>query len=159
MALTGVTLECPMALVVTSNSCYAHFFLTPVLNIKNSELFKDKIVSLVDYNKKLPDLTEFLKLNKKFEQEKKGLLNQIKQLKEDKARIKCDSIFWNKKCKTLAKNYDHLVERLLIYEDDHCYVGKNKKVIHAPIHESKFSEGMKSMLKYAHKQLQLQKEK
>ena len=50
----------------------------PVLNIKNSKLFKDKIISSVDYNKKLPDHTEFLKLNRKFEQEKKGLVNQIK---------------------------------------------------------------------------------
>ena len=91
------------------------------------------MVNSVDYNKKLPDHTEFLKLNKKFEHEKKGLLNQIKQLKEDKARIKCGSIFWNKKCKTLAKNYDYLVERLSIYEDGHCYVGKNKKVIPAPM--------------------------
>ena len=64
-----------------------------MLNIKNSKLFKHKIVSSVDYNKKLPDHTEFLKLNKKLEQEKKGLLNQIKQLKADKARIKCNSIF------------------------------------------------------------------
>ena len=53
----------------------------------------------------------------------------------------------------LAKNYDHLVEQLSIYEDGHCYVGKNKRVIPAPIDKSKFFEGMKSMLKYAHKQL------
>ena len=126
-----------------------------MLNTKNSKLFKDKIVSSVDYNRKLPNHVDFfLKLNKKFEQEKKSLLNQIKQLKEDKARIKCDYIFWNRKCATLERNYDHLAERLSIYEDGHCYVGKNKKAIPALIDESKFSEGVKSMLKYAHKQLQ-----
>ena len=122
-------------------------------------MFKDKLVSSVDYNKKLPDHTEFLKLNKKFEQEKKDLLNQIKQLKADKARIKCDSIFWNNKCTTLKRNYDHLIERISIYEVGHCYAGKNKKVIPAKIDESKFSEGVKSMLLYAHKRLQLRKEK
>ena len=129
-----------------------------MLNLKNSKLFKDKLVSSVDYNKKLPNHTEFLKLNKKFEQEKKDLLNQIKQLKADKARIKCDSIFWSKKCDTLERNYEHLIERISIYEAGHCYVGKNKKVIPAKIDESKFSEGVKSMLLYAHKRLQLQKE-
>jgi prefoldin subunit 5 len=131
----------------------------PVLNLKNSKLFKDKLVSSVDYNKKLPDHNEFVKLNKKFEQEKKDLLNQIKQLKADKARIKCDSIFWNRKCATLERNYDHLIERISIYETGHCYAGKNKKVIPAKIDESKFSEGVKSMLLYVHQRLKFQREK
>ena len=43
---------------------------TPLLNLKNTKMFKDNLVSSVYYNKKLPDHTEFLKLNKKFEQEK-----------------------------------------------------------------------------------------
>jgi hypothetical protein len=131
----------------------------PVLNLKNSKLFKDKLVSSVDYNKKLPDHNEFVKLHKKFEQEKKVLLNQIKQLKADKARIKCDSIFWNRKCATLERNYDHLIEHISIYETGHCYAGKNKKVIPAKIDESKFSKGVKSMLLYAHQRLKLQREK
>ena len=36
-----------------------------------------------------------------------------------------------KKCATLERNYDHLVERILIYEIGHCYVSKNKTVIPA----------------------------
>ena len=39
----------------------------PVLNLKRSKLFKDKLVSSVEYTKKLPDHNEFVKLNKKFD--------------------------------------------------------------------------------------------
>ena len=38
----------------------------PVLSIKSRKLFKDKIVSSLDYNRKLPDDDDLLKLKKTF---------------------------------------------------------------------------------------------
>jgi len=54
----------------------------------------------VDYMRKLPSHDEILKLSERHQKEKNKLLNQIKFLKEEKARIICDLIFWDRKCGT-----------------------------------------------------------
>ena len=50
----------------------------PLLNLKNCKL--RKIVSSVNYNKKLPNHDEFLKLNRLHDQENNRFLNTIKHL-------------------------------------------------------------------------------
>ena len=119
----------------------------PVFNLQNCLAYKNNIVSLVDFNIPFPNHAEIIRIYKVHEMEKKQLKNTIKWLKTEKSRINCDAIFWNSKCRTLTRNYDRLVERHYVYEDDHCYAGKDVKVIPAKIDDkTKFSESVKMII-------------
>ena len=115
-------------------------------NLQNSLAYKDRSVSSVIFNVNLPNHIEIIKINKAHEVEKKQLQNTIKQLKTEKSDINRDAIFWKKKYFTLTRNYDHIVEKIFVYEDCHCYAGKNVKVIPAKIDDkTKFSESVRSI--------------
>ena len=94
----------------------------------------------------LSNQVDLITIRKAHEIEKKKLKNTIKQLKAEKSRINCDSIFWNSKCRTLTRNYDLMVEQLSIYEEGHCYAGKNVKVIPAKVTDkTKFTDTVKKV--------------